>query len=227
MERQKVFKGLIEKAGMKQDVFAASKSVFSMLKAELERFAAEAKQVVDKADQRVAVEYKTNGPFECHLIVGGDTLVFQMHSNVFCFPPSHPVLKSPYVQANAFNGYCGIVNIYNFLTDSYRYQRLNDSGYLVGRLFVNREQHFFVEGRGAMGAQFNQFATAVVNAEQLSHLIETSTRYVLGFDLYTPPFAAVREVSLDAFQSTSQDLKMKTGKRLGFRFQSEQEPPSF
>jgi hypothetical protein len=43
-------------------------------------------------------------------------------------------------------GYFGVVNVYNFLSDSFRYNRERDLGYLVARIFLNKEGHFFVQG---------------------------------------------------------------------------------
>ena len=58
-----------------------------------------------------------------------------------------PIWTTKYVQKDELNSYSGIINIYNFLTDSFKYDRIDDLGYLVGRLFINRHSHYFVEGK--------------------------------------------------------------------------------
>lgn len=65
-----------------------------------------------------------------------------MHTNVFCFPPEHAVGKSSYVLETPTRGYCGMIQAYNFLSDSLKYQRLSDIGYLLARLFINAEGNF-------------------------------------------------------------------------------------
>lgn len=212
---------ILDKACVKQDVFAITKEVFKDLKQVLGEVTNEVRDFVVPKDGRVAVELKTTGPYEAQMTLAGDTIIFHMHTNVFSFPSSHMVYKSPYVIKEPRNAYCGIINIYNFLTDSYRFNRLNDSGYLVGRIFVNRERHFFVEGRQQLGFLFNDFSNSVLDADSLRSVIETALLHVIEFDLYTPPYQAVKEVTLDDMQMLSQDLRLKTGKRLGFRFEAD------
>ena len=70
-----------------------------------------------------------------------------MHTDVFEFDANHLVWQSPYVQADRDNSYCGLINIYNFLSDSFKFNRNADEGYLIGRIFINRERCYFVEGK--------------------------------------------------------------------------------
>ena len=65
--------------------------------------------------------------------------------NVFDFEKTHKVHRTSYVKKDKGNFYCGMINVYNFLADSFKYNRVKDSGYLVGRLFINQDLHFFVE----------------------------------------------------------------------------------
>jgi hypothetical protein len=117
--------------------------------------------------------------------------------------------------------YCGVINIYNFLADSFKYQRVNDLGYLIARLFVNHEQHFFVEGKRQLGFLYNDFANAVITPEKLQDIVETTIAYCLDFDLFTPPFDEVKVISLGQLEDESSMMSLKTGKRLGFRFQAD------
>jgi hypothetical protein len=52
---------------------------------------------------------------------------------------------------------------YDFLADSYEYGRLNDTGFLIGRLFINRESHFQLEGKGDLGMLYRDFMNPVLN----------------------------------------------------------------
>ena len=43
--------------------------------------------------------------------------------------------------------FCGVINIYNFLSQTLlKYNRLNDAGFLIASVFINKDYHFFVEG---------------------------------------------------------------------------------
>ena len=97
----------------------------------------------------------------------------------------------------------------------------NDLGYLVARIFVNVEDHFFVEGKRQLGFLYNDFANSVIDKAQLRNIMESAVLYCLDFDLFTPPFDEVKVISLGQVQESSAMLSLKTGKRLGFRFQAD------
>lgn len=88
-----------------------------------------------------------------------------MHSNVFKFSEPDFATKTSYVKDNQDNAFCGVVHIYDFLADSYEYSRLNDTGYLIGRLFINRESHFQLEGKGELGMLYPNFMNQVLSEE--------------------------------------------------------------
>ena len=224
---ESIKKSIVDKACVKQDVFAITKSVFSDLKEVLSDLTNDLHEFIDPTDSRVLVELQSSEACEAHLTLGGDTVIFHMHTNVFAFPESHMIHKNSYVSKTPANAYCGVINIYNFLTDSFKYNRMNDVGYLVGRIFVNRERHFFVEGKKQLGFLFNDFATEELNKEALRSVVETSLQYVIDFDLYTPPYEKVNIVTVENVQQLSQNLRLKTGKRLGFRFESEENEINF
>jgi hypothetical protein len=143
-------------------------------------------------------------------------LDFQMHSNVFEFDRSHPMFKSSYVKKNEMNSYCGIISVYNFLADSYKYNRLNDLGYLIARIFVNRENRFFVETRTQIGYKYANFSDAPISREQMIDIINELIIYSISFDLFTPPFDSVRQVTVAEMQEKSSSSALRTGKRLGY-----------
>lgn len=218
---------IVSKAILKQDVFAVTKSLYDDLRTEIGNVTNEIRDFIAPSDARITVELKSTETYETQMTLAGDTIVFHMHTNVFTFPESHMIHKSPYVSDNSDNAYCGIINIYNFLTDSYRFHRVNDSGYLVARIFVNKDRHFFVEGHGQLGFLFKDFATKEFDKESMRSLIITTLHHVIDFDLYTPPYQAVKEVTLGDVQAHSQSLRLKTGKRLGFQFSSDEDEISF
>jgi hypothetical protein len=218
--RDLILKTLQEKSVLKQDVYRQTVGVFEMFRATLKEVAADLSAKMSAIDKRVIIEFRDKGEFELELRVAGDILIFYMHTNVFEFDRSHSVWKTSYVRENEFNSYCGMINVYNFLTDSFKYNRVNDLGYLIARIFINRELHFFVEGKRQMGFLYNDFVHAVIDKQKVTAIVESLILYCLAFDLFTPPFDAVKEVTVMELQEATNNMQA-TGKRLGFRFQAD------
>lgn len=212
-----------ERAVVKQDVFDKCKETFNTLKEVLAGSIEEIESDFGDSDGRVEFNYSEHGEHEAEIKIAGDVLKFYMHTNVFQFDRSNSLWKSSYLQENELNGYVGVINIYNFLADSFKYQRMHDRGYLIGRIFVNREGHFMVQGKRQLGYLFNDFLNMQVTREQLQSLAYASIIYTIGFDLYTPPYQNVQEVSVGEATAMSHYLNVATGKRLGFKFSHEEE----
>ena len=218
--RELILKTLQEKSVLKQDVYRQTVSVFAMFKATLKEVATDLSKKMADIDKRVVIEFHDKGEFELEMRVAGDILIFYMHTNVFEFDRSHSIWKTSYVRENEFNSYCGMINVYNFLSDSFKYNRVNDLGYLIARIFINREQHFFVEGKRQLGFLYNDFVRSMIDKEKVTAIIESLILYCLAFDLFTPPFDAVKEVTVMEMQEATNNMQA-TGKRLGFRFQAD------
>jgi hypothetical protein len=219
--RELILKTLQEKSSMKQDVYANTLRAFTSLKSTAKLTVAELSKVIATIDKRVILEYKEKGEFEFELRVAGDLLIFAMHTNIFEFDKGHQIWKSSYLKEDHTRSFCGLINIYNFLNDSFKYSRVNDLGYLIGRIFINKENHYFVEGKRQLGFLYNDFVHATVDEAALKAVLESTILYCLNFDLYTPPFDAIKEISVLEMQSASESMQVKTGKRLGFRFQAD------
>ena len=173
------------------------------------------------SDPNVDVSYEESGDFDAKLKFSGDTLLFNMHTNIFDFDPSHQMHKTSYIKEDKMRSFCGVINIYNFLSDSLKYNRLNDAGFLIARIFINKDNHFFVEGDAELGFLFNDFINQQTNKEQLDKIINAAIQYSLNFDLQTPDFNAVKMVSVHQILETNNNHKIKTSKRLGFKFSHE------
>ena len=206
---------------MKQDVFNNIILNFKILKQVLKEIGDDLSARVESVDERVIIEYKDTGEFEAQLRVAGDVLVFHMHTNVFKFDTQNSLWNTSYFKENGNRGYCGLINIYNFLNDSIKYNRVNDSGYMIGRLFVNAENHFMVEGKRQMGFLYNDIINSVIDKDKMKAIIQSAVLYTLDFDLFIPPYDEVKEVSVLEIQQLSDKQKLKTAKRLGFQFKAD------
>ncbi|MBN1990419.1 MAG: hypothetical protein JW783_13535 [Bacteroidales bacterium] len=219
--RELIVKTLVEKSSLKQKVYDNTFEVFNLIKEVLHEMANEYNLFLKGTDKRVKLEYRDRGKFEAEIRVAGDILIFSMHSNTFEFDRDHNIWKLSYVQQNNFNSYCGVINIYNFLTDSFKYNRLDDLGYLVGRVFINQEHHYFVEGKRQMGFLYNNFGTAIIDKDSVKRIIESAILYTLEFDLLVPPYDMVKIASVAQMNTKIENSKIQTGKRLGFTFNSD------
>lgn len=206
---------------MKQIVYDNTFATFNLIKEVLHEMATDYNNAFKGVDKRVKLEYHDRGKFEAEIRVAGDILIFSMHSNVFQFDRDHNIWKLSYVKDNKNASYCGIINIYNFLRDSFKYNRLDDLGYLIGRVFINRDYHYFVEGKRQMGFLYNNFGSATIDKESLISIIQSSILYTLEFDLLVPPYDVVKIASVNQMNTKIENSKLQTGKRLGFKFNSD------
>ena len=213
-----IFAAVVEKAGLKQEVYSNTLTAFNDFKSETQRLTQEYHKKIKETEWPIPFEFKDRGAFEFELKFGGDILVFFMHSNVFEFSRDHEVMKTSYIKEDKRRSYCGIIHIFNFLSDSFKYNRTNDIGYLIGRIFVNRESHYFIEGKREIGLLYNNFASSHLNSKAISSIVQSAIQYTLNFDLLTPPFDNMKEVTVQEMQTTIESLQIRTGKRLGFRF---------
>lgn len=222
--RDLILKTLKEKSSLKQDVFANTINTFAEFKTVLKEFVNELKEKAEKIDKRLIVDYIDRGEFEIELKVAGDVLIFYMHTNVFEFDKSHSIWKTSYVKEDNSRSLCGMINVYNFLADSLKYNRVNDIGYMIGRIFLNKEGHYFVEGKRQLGYLYNDFTNGIIDKKAIRAIVESALLYCLNFDLLTPPFDNVKEVSVSEMQEARNSMQIQTGKRLGFRFQADNDP---
>ncbi|MCK5731199.1 MAG: hypothetical protein KAH68_09005, partial [Draconibacterium sp.] len=187
--RASLLEALIIKSTEKQKVYQNTKKTFIILKKVLKKLEEEYLSVVkNKVPKAVLPVFKDRGPFEAEFKIGGDMLIFSMHSNVFEFDDKHPVWKTKYIEEDSMRSYCGTINIYNFLADSFKYNRNNDLGYLVARLFVNKDNHFFVEGKNQTAETVKDFAVDTISPGILRQIIETAIQFSIEFDLLVPAY---------------------------------------
>lgn len=210
---------LEKKAALKQDIFQDTKQHFEKFKHLLIEEIGKMRQAIKDDRVRLHVEHK--GEFQVQVYIGSDVLVFQMHTNIFRLPDEHPLWKTDYMKEDKERGYFGIINIYNFLAESYLKSRLNDVGYLIGRIFINKDEHYMVEGKGQLGFLFRDLTQSKLNEAIMKHIIDVAFVYALEFDLLTPPYEIVSKASVIQMMEQNSREQMSTGKRLGFKFEAD------
>lgn len=214
-----ILKGLNEKAQMKASVYDQCMELFNQLKDVLGEMSNDLNEMLD--NRRIKLEYRDRGKFEAELKFADDVLVFSMHTDIFQFDRDHSIWKNPYAKENKFNTYCGVISVYNFLSDSLKYNRSEDLGYLVARMFINRERYFFVEGKRQKRHQISAFGKYKVTKEELVTFVQSAMLYTLSFDLLVPPYDLVKVASVEQINAKIESARMQTGKRMGYKYNSD------
>lgn len=210
---------LEDRSLLKQDVYKQTSDAYAAFKKVIEKKITDLRKEVP--NERVRLKFDENGEYETHAFIGSDVLVFNMHSNVFTFPKEHGVWKNSYVTRDKDRAYCGVIHIYNFLADSFLHNRLNDAGYMIGRIFINKEGHYMVEGKGQLGFLFKDFKGSIFNEKEMEKVLDVAMKHAIDFDLHTPPYEQVKFINVMGIKTLSSAHELKTGKRLGFKFKSE------
>jgi hypothetical protein len=219
IKTETLFKDLIDKGLIKQKVYTNTLESFQLFKDEVLKLA-EVYAQKWKSD-KIVFEYTDKSAYEFQLKFAGDILIFLMHTNVFEIPRQHELMRTSYIKNDKNRSYCGMIHIYNFIADSFKYDRDNDLGYLIGRIYINHEKHFHIEGKKEIGMIYNRFDESVLNIESAHEILTSAIEYTINFDLLIPPFEAVKTVSVYDIRQQSQSLALRTAKRLGFKFNSD------
>lgn len=171
-----------------------------------------------KNNIKADLQYSDKGQFEAEMKLNDEIVIYAQHSNVFTFDAEHFIWRSPYIQEDPMRAHCGMIQVYNFLSDSFKYNRNHDVGYMIARLFVNKDRHFFIEGKRQLGFLYNDIENLVLDNSHIQEVIESSILYTLNFDLLVPPYEMVKELTLNQKIELEGVQSQQTGKRLGFRF---------
>ena len=214
---------LIDKGSLKNDIYYNTVSIFNLFKETSREIAEEIKKEFANQDVNLRIKYNEPSEFATELVFAGDQMITVMHTNIFQFPREHEVMSTSYIKEDPTRSYCGVIKLYNFLADSFIYNSLDDIGYLIARIFINKEFHYFVEGKRQVGLLYNNFGTAVIDKKAVRKILETAIDYCIHFDLLTPPYDNIKEISVEQMKESIESMRLKTGKRLGFRFQIDHE----
>jgi hypothetical protein len=218
--RQAILDLLLNKAALKQDVAQDVKDVFAMFKKAIESELSALKEQI--TDERIRLFHKEIGDFEQHAYIGSDVLIFHQHNNVFRLPDENPLWGTRYFRDDDSRGYFGVIYIYNFLAQSFLQNRSQDEGYLIARIFVNKDGHFMIEGKGQLGYLFRDVENMLLTDEAVKVIVQLAFVFAIEFDLLVPPYDFIASMTVAESQLISNNLQIQTGKRLGFKMNSEE-----
>lgn len=221
MKNKEILEKLAVKSVTKQKVHRTTKEVFGLLKNCCTNIASELNKESKLIDNNVSISLIENGDYEFKLQFSGDILIFNMHSNTFTFDEKHEIWNNPKIKEDSLNAYCGVINVYNFLNDSFKHNRLNDLGFLVSRIFINKDKNFFVESKASLTDEVSNFNNEKINDAFLSDIVSQLILFSIDFELLTPSFDDVQVVSLHEMIKINNEMKLKTSKKLGYKFSNE------
>jgi hypothetical protein len=220
-ETSQLFDALSTKGELKQLVYRNALAGFEKLNVAGKFLLDTFQHLNAHKDSSILFEMNTLGDFGFQIKFAGDILVFYMHTNIFEFSRDHEVMRSLYIREEKERSYCGVIHVYNFLADSFKYNRDNDLGYLIGRIFINKDNHYFIEGKRELGQIYNNFDKSVFDDQAALGVVKSAMLYAINFDLLSPPYDEVKMVTVAAMKNAVESMKIVTGKRLGFRFQAD------
>ena len=223
-EHSKICELLIQKGELKQQIYSSTLETMELFKSCAKEFEDYYEENYAEQHPRVSVDFNGKNLHEFKIRFAGDVLIFLMHTNIFEFPRDHEVMKTPYIKEDKNRSYCGMIQIFNFLNDSFRYNRINDAGYMIGRIFVNKDKHFYVEGKRELADVLNNFNSKELDRDAVMDILQSAIKYTINFDLLVPEYSHLLEISVnDILQIEDQNMILKTGKRLGFRFEPDKD----
>lgn len=214
-----IFEGLRQKATAKQVIWQNTQEAFDELRDVSQEIVNELARRLSPADTGVIIEYRSVSEFEFHIRFSGDLLVFVLHSNVVTFAEDYPLLQGDYVAEDFRRRFFGHIMAYNFMADALRYARMQDTGYLMGRLLVNIEKKLFLEGAQELNMPIAE--RAAVQPLEMSHaalrqFVESAMIAAVNNDLLAPDLDAIRQLTVK--QKLENQQLNAPPRKVGFTF---------
>jgi len=215
--------GLKQKSSVKQAIYRNTLATFDMLRKVSQELVVELSRRISPVDSSVIIEYRPVNEMEFHIRFSGDLLVFVLHSNIVTFPDDYGPMDTKYVEEDFRRRFFGHIMAYNFMADSIKYQRLNDPGYLVGRLLINIDSHYFLEGVQQLELPDNDMSDNPVTPDSLRLFVESAMIAAVNNDLIAPPLTDIQRISV---KQKLENQQVSRGSKVGFSFYHEQRHPN-
>lgn len=210
-----IFQGLTQKSATKQAIYRNTQEAFNLFKKVSKDLVAKLSSRVTPLDSSVLIEYRDINDLEFHVKISGDLLIFVMHSNIVTFPEDFDLMKTDYVEEDFRRRFFGHIMAYNFMADSIKYSRLNDPGYLLGRLLINVENHFYLEGVDQLHLRYQDISKNLLTEEDVTIMVESAMIAAVNNDLMAQDLEDIRKISVKQ-KIDNQQVSRPT--KVGFNF---------
>ncbi|GAB3238609.1 hypothetical protein GCM10027346_31390 [Hymenobacter seoulensis] len=215
-----IFEGLKQKSSAKQAIYRNTQATFAMLRKVSQELVVELSRKITPVDSTVIIEYRPVNEMEFHIRFSGDLLVFVLHSNIVTFPDDYGPMATKYVEEDFRRRFFGHIMAYNFMADSIKYQRMNDPGYLVGRLLINIDNHYFLEGVQQLELPDNDMSDNPVTEDGLKLFVESAMIAAVNNDLIAPPLEDIQKINV---KQKLENQQVSRPRKVGFSFSNEQD----
>lgn len=219
-----IFEGLKQKSTTKQTIYRNTLEVFEKMREAAAKIVDVLSQKITEVDSNVVIEHRNINEFEFHIKFSGDLLIFVMHSNVITLPEDHELMSNPYVEEDFRRRFFGHIMAYNFMADSIKYNRLNDPGYLLARILINVENHYYLEGVSELDLEYTDITKNVVDDKALRLFIESAMVASVNNDLVAPAIDDIKKISV---KQKMENQQVSRGQKLGFSFSYEGNASNF
>jgi len=209
-----IINGLQQKSSTKQTIFRNTRETFDKLKEVAQELVAEVSERMGDFDNSVQIEFKDINEYEFNIKFSGDLLIFIMHSNVITFPDDYEIMRSEYVEEDFRRRFFGHIMAYNFMADSVKYGRLDDPGYLIGRMLINVEKHYCLEGVKQLELPFEGFSKKSINDETLRIIVESAMVAAVNNDLMGQDVSELEKISL---KQKYDNMHLTSTRKVGFQ----------
>jgi hypothetical protein len=216
-----IINGLQQKSKTKQAIYRNTKETFNRMKEISQDLVQELTERVTKQNTDVIIEYRNIGEHEFQIKFSGDLLVFVMHSNIITFPDEYEIMQSNYVEEDFRRRFFGHIMAYNFMADTIKYNRLDDPGYLVGRMLVNIEKHFCIEGVKQLDLPKEKIANLEANRvtdKALRVIVESAMVAAVNNDLMGQDVSDIERITL---KQKLENTHLTKPRKLGFQINHE------
>ncbi|WP_291784645.1 hypothetical protein [Cecembia sp.] len=209
----KILNKLQTTSKLKYNLFEQSEVLFRQME-EICHTIAQEIHAANKDDKPVPLKVERINDFEFIFRIGGDVLIFILQSNIVRLSDDTYLSKTKYLKDDLSLRYFGQILIYNFLSDTLTYGRLEDPGYLISRILLNKENKFFIEGDRKIVYSFPDLKENPVSPEKMRDLIEKLIESALDNDLLAPAFQDLMLITYH--QKLEHTSSMGNPKKIGF-----------
>ena len=211
-----IINGLHQKSVTKQAIYRNTKATFDRMKEIAQDIVKKLTNRITKKDADVIIEYRNISEFEFHVMFSGDLLMFIMHTNIITVPEDYELMKNDYIEEDFRRRFFGHIMAYNFMADTIKYNRMDDPGYLVGRMLINIDRHFVIEGVKQMELPYDRIAQNVINNKTLRLIIESAMVAAVNNDLMGQDVSEIERITL----KQKQENVITQPRKLGFQVSS-------
>ncbi|PRY12669.1 hypothetical protein CLV24_10740 [Pontibacter ummariensis] len=212
-----IINGLHQKSITKETIYRNTQKTFVRMKEISQELVSELTERMNNMDTGVMIEYRNISEHEFQIRFSNDLLVFVMHTNVVTFPDDYEIMRNQYVDEDFRRRFFGHIMAYNFMADTIKYNRLDDPGYLIGRMLVNIDMHFCIEGVKQLDLPMDKLANIAKNKisdKALRVIVESAMIASVNNDLMGQDVSDIERISLKQKLENSHLIRPR---KLGFQ----------